>query len=260
MAIELAAVRVRSMSIRDLDAHLEHRFALLRAGAPRTALPRHQTLAALLDWSYQLLSEPERHVLQRLSVFSPNGFNFDAAETVCTGQIERFEVLNYLDALVDKSLVQAEDSSQTIRYRLLETVREYAAGKLHARNPSSVIAARRAHRDYYLQLATEARPYLLGPDAREWLTRLATEHANLRAALSECLDDPDPAPGLRLAAALAEFWRARDRAVEGTQTLTQHLTRTEASQPTLTRGYALAARGRLLTMALVGLSRRGDRR
>ncbi|MGH2882560.1 MAG: ATP-binding protein, partial [Solirubrobacteraceae bacterium] len=250
LAIELAAVRLRSMSIRDLDARLDQRFTLLTAGSPRTALPRQQTLAALLDWSYQLLSEAECDVLERLSVFAPNGFDLDAAEGVCSeGRIDRCGVLNHLDALVDKSLVQAEGSWHAIRYRLLETVREYAADKLRDRGSQATRAARRAHRDHYLRLATAAQARLLGPDARDWLDRLGPEHANLRAALDECLCDPDPAPGLRLAAILGEFWRARDHAVEGTQTLTRQLDRPEAGMPTLSRGYALAARGRLLTLA-----------
>jgi predicted ATPase len=251
LAIELAAVRLRSMSIRDLDARLDQRFTLLTVGSSRTALPRQQTLAALLDWSYQLLSEAECDVLERLSVFAPNGLDLDAAESVCSeGRSDRVGVLNHLDGLVDKSLVQAEGSWHAIRYRLLETVREYAADKLRDRGPHAARAAHLAHRDHYLQLARAAQPRLLGPDARDWLGRLAAEHANLRAALDECLRDPDPAPGLRLAAMLGEFWRARDHAVEGAQTLTRQLARPEAGLPTLSRGYALAARGRLLTLAL----------
>ena len=251
LAIELAAVRLRSMSIRDLDARLDQRFALLTAGSSRTALPRQQTLAALLDWSYQLLSDAECIVLERLAVFASNGFDLDAAEAVCSdGLIDRFGVLGHLDALVDKSLVQAEGTWHAIRYRLLETVREYAAAKLRDREPKAAPAARLAHRDHYLELATAAQPRLLGPEARDWLDRLATEHANLRAALEECLRDPDPTPGLQLATVLGEFWRARDHVVEGTHTLTRQLERPEARQPTLSRGYALAARSRLRTHAL----------
>jgi predicted ATPase/DNA-binding SARP family transcriptional activator len=251
LAIELAAVRVRSMSIRDLDARLDQRFTLLTAGSSRTALPRQQTLAALLDWSYQLLSEAECNLLEQLSVFAPNGFDLDAAEAVCSkSRIDRVGVLNHLDALVDKSLVQAEGSWHAMRYRLLETVREYAAGKLRDRGPRAAPAGRRAHRDHYLQLAMAAQPHLLGPDARDWLDRLDAEHANLRAALDECLRDPDPEHGLRLVAILGEFWRARDHAIEGTRTLTRQLERPEARMPTLSRGYALAARSRLLTLAL----------
>ena len=251
LAIELAAVRLRSMSIRDLDARLDQRFALLTAGSSRTALPRQQTLAALLDWSYQLLSDAECIMLERLSVFASNGFDLDAAEAVCCDSlVDRFGVLDHLDTLVDKSLVQAEGTWHAIRYRLLETVREYAADKLRGREPHAAPAARLAHRDHYLELATAAQPRLLGPEARDWLDRLATEHANLRAALEECLRDSDPAPGLQLAAVLGEFWRARDHVIEGTHTLTRQLERPEARQPTLSRGYALAARSRLRTLAL----------
>lgn len=207
-AIELAAVRLRSLSIVDLDARLDQRFALLRGGS-RTALPRQQTLLALIDWSYQLLSETERVVLARLSVFAANGFDLDAAESVCSaGVLGRFEVLDHVDGLVDKSLVQAEDTSGSVRYRLLETVHDYAAAKLSEHGEPQVREARLAHRDHYLALAETAAPRLFGPDSLAWLERLNTEHDNLRAALSAGLQDPDPEPGLRLATALAEFWRA----------------------------------------------------
>jgi predicted ATPase len=249
LAIELAAVRLRSLSVSDLDARLDQRFALLRGGS-RIALPRQQTLLALIDWSYQLLSEAERGVLARLSVFAASGFELDAAEAVCDAEgVDRFDVLNHLDALVDKSLVQAEDSSGSIRYRLLETVREYAAVKLSERGEEQARQARMAHRDHYLALAETARPHLLGPDPLAWLERLTTEHDNLRAALSACLRDPDPRPGLRLATALAEFWRARGHEAEGVQALTHQLERTDARKPTLLRGYALAAGSRVLAGA-----------
>ena len=250
LAIELAAVRLRSMSVNDLDARLDQRFALLRGGS-RTALPRQQTLLALIDWSYQLLSETERAVLARLSVFAANGFDLDAAEAVyCAEGVDSFDVLDHLDALVDKSLVQAEDSSGSTRYRLLETVREYAAVKLAERGEQQAIGALLAHRDHYLALAETAHPHLFGPDSLAWLERLATEHDNLRAALSACLRDPDPEPGLRLAIAIAEFWRVRGHETEGVQALKQQLDLPDARQPTLLRGYALAASSRLLANEL----------
>lgn len=248
-AIELAAVRLRSLSIVDLDARLDQRFALLRGGS-RTALPRQQTLLALIDWSYQLLSETERVVLARLSVFAANGFDLDAAESVCSaGVLGRFEVLDHVDGLVDKSLVQAEDTSGSVRYRLLETVHDYAAAKLSEHGEPQVREARLAHRDHYLALAETAAPRLFGPDSLAWLERLNTEHDNLRAALSAGLQDPDPEPGLRLATALAEFWRARDHETEGVQALTRQLERPDAREPTLLHGYALAAASAMLANA-----------
>ena len=250
LAIELAVVRLRSLSVADLDTRLDQRFALLTGGS-RTALPRQRTLLALIDWSYQLLSEAERAVLSRMSVFAASGFDLDAAETVCRPEgVDRFEVLDQLDALVDKSLVQAEDSSGAIRYRLLETVREYAAAKLAERGEQQASQARTAHRDHYLALAQTADPHLFGPDALAWLERLSVEHDNLRAALTVCRHDPDPEPGLRLATALTEFRRARGHSAEGARTLREQLKRPEASEPTLPRGYALDASSQLLANEL----------
>ena len=240
LAIELAAVRLRSMSVPDLNARLDHRLALLKAGA-RTALPRQQTLHALIDWSFQLLAEPERIVLARLSVFAAGGFDLDAAEAVCRGEdVSDYEVLDYLDALVDKSLVQADDSMGNVRYRLLETVREYASARLGERGQAEVDAARGAHRDHYLSLAEAARPRLQGPDRLIWLDVLTLEHDNLRVALSECERDPDPRPGLRLAAALNRFWLARWHAAEGAAILGRVLERPGADEPTTQRADALA--------------------
>lgn len=241
LAIELAAVRLRSMSVPDLDARLDHRFALLK-GATRTAVPRQQTLLSLVDWSYELLSEPERALLARLAVFASSGFDLEAAETVCrTERLSAFEVLEHLDALVDKSLVHAEDSSGTVRYRLLETVREYALRKLSDRAGAEAGAAHLAHRDHFVSLAETAEPYVNGPDPMAWLERLSLEHDNLRAALAESLRAHDPKPGLRLAAALSEFWRARGHAVEGAAALVAQLQRPEAQPPTLERAWALIA-------------------
>jgi non-specific serine/threonine protein kinase len=241
LAIELAAVRVRSLSIADLDARLDQRFALLRGGS-RTALPRQQTLLALIDWSYQLLSDAERRVLSHLSVFAAGGFDLEAAEAVCSiGGVDPSDLLDHLDMLVDKSLVQAEDSSSSIRYGLLETVREYAGLKLANRGEAEIKQARLAHRDHYLRLAEAVNQVLLGTDRRVGLDRLSIEQPNLRAALLESLNDPDPKPGLRLATALQAFWKARGHDAEGAAELTRQLRRPEAREPTLTRGRTLAA-------------------
>jgi len=250
LAIELAAVRLRSMTIDDLDARLDHRFALLTGGS-RTAGPRQRTLQALIDWSYRLLTGAERDVLARLSVFAASGFDLAAAEEVCgVAAASPFETLDHLDALVGKSLVQADDASGTVRYRLLETVREYAAARLAEQGEFEAAKVRLAHRDHYLTLAEIAGPHRTGPEARQWQDRLSAEHDNMRVALAECLHDADPEPGLRLATALAPFWRARGHAIEGGRTLRAQLEHAEARQPILLRGYALAAASDLLECVL----------
>jgi predicted ATPase/class 3 adenylate cyclase len=244
-AIELAAARLRSMSVWDLESHLDRRFRLLTGGS-RTALPRQQTLEALIDWSYDLLSAPEQAVLARLSVFA-GGFGMDAAAAVgAGGDVEDFEVDELLDALVDKSLVQADESGHTQRYRLLETMRDYAAVRLAKRADEDLARATRAHRDWFLRLAEDAEPHLRGPGEVEWTERLDGELDNLRVALATCLSDPDPAFGLRLADALAEFWFIRGHGVEGVERLRAQLDRPAAQAPTLRRGRALAAAGYLV--------------
>jgi predicted ATPase/class 3 adenylate cyclase len=248
-ALELAAARLRSVTVRDLEAHLDKRFRLLAGGA-RTALPRQQTLQALIDWSYDLLATSEQLVLDRLSVFS-GGFDLDAAEAVCPGgEVEEFEILGLLDALVDKSLVQADDSAGGVRYRLLETMRDYAETRLVGHDERQRLRVGRAHREYFMALAEAAAPHLRGPAELEWGDRLDLELGNMRVALAHCLADPDPNPdtdpGLRLGVALTEFWYVRGYGVEGAQTLVALLRRPLAQAPTRLRGRALAAAGRLV--------------
>jgi predicted ATPase/class 3 adenylate cyclase len=245
-AIELAAARLRSLTVRDLDARLDKRFRILTGGS-RTALPRQQTLEALIDWSYDLLSANERAVLARLSVFA-GGFDIAAAEAVAAGgDIEDFEVLDLLDALVDKSLVQADDSGGSVRYRLLETMRYYAGGKLAALGEEVRVTVARAHRAFYLAIAEEAALHLRGSNEIEWADHLDVEIDNLRVAISECQCDPDfdAEPGFRLGDALSEFWFIRGHGVEGADTLRVLLGQQGAAEPTLLRGQVLAAAGRL---------------
>jgi predicted ATPase/DNA-binding CsgD family transcriptional regulator len=240
LAIELAAARLRVLSAGELEARLDERFALLTGGS-RTALPRQQTLQAMVDWSWELLNPAERAVLARLSTFA-GGFGLAAAEAVAaTAEVPAAEMVGLLGALVDKSLVQF-DRSETGpgRYRLLETVRQYAAGQLDALGPASG-AARAAHRDYYLALAEEAAPQLVGTGQAEWLDRLDAELGNLRAAVAFSLPQPDPVPGLRLAASLQAYWQARGHATEGADVLRALLDAPAAQGATLTRARALAA-------------------
>ncbi|MEA2685680.1 MAG: hypothetical protein QOE93_875, partial [Actinomycetota bacterium] len=239
-AIELAAARLRSMSVADIDRHLDKRFRVLTGGS-RTALPRQQTLQALIDWSYTLLSPAEQEVLVRLSIFA-GGFDMDAAEAVVSGgEVEDFEVLDIIDSLVAKSLVQADDSSGTVRYRLLESIDDYGEARLAERGEEERTTVARAHRDHFLGLAEEAFPHLRGALQREWADHLDLELDNLRVALAECLRDPDPDPGLLLGDLLSGFWFLRGYGVEGVEALRAQLARPEAQAPTIRRGRALAA-------------------
>jgi len=193
LALELAAARVRSMSAEAIAGHLTDRFALLK-GSDATALPRQQTLRATIDWSYDLLAPPERVLLQRLSVFA-GGFTFDAAEAIGAGrELARGEVLDALGHLVDKSLVAFD--AQLERYRLLETVRQYALERLAE---SGVEAdTRDRHLGFYVALAERARPELNGPKQATWASRLDADRENVLLAFAHARRAPGGA-----AAALA---------------------------------------------------------
>ena len=210
LALELAAARVRVLSVETIAARLSDRFRLL-TGGDRTALPRQQTLRACIDWSYDLLTEAERSVLRRLAVFA-GGWTLEAAEAVGTGgDVQADEVLDVPAQLVEKSLV-AMDAEGT-RYQLLETVRQYAQDRLHESGEAEAIRER--HRDYFLALAEEAEPKLLGAEQAAWLRRLEAEHDNLRAGLSWSLEDSGSQAGLRLCGALQRFWITRGHFSEG---------------------------------------------
>ena len=246
LAIELAAARLRGMPAAELEARLDERFAILTGGS-RAALPRQQTLRAMVDWSWELLNPAEQAVLARLSVFA-GGFGLAVAEAVAAGEdVPAGEILGHLGALVDKSLVQFDHAgSGPGRYRLLETVRHYAAGQLDALGPAAAGAARIAHRDYYAALAEAAAPQLVAGDQAAWMGRLDAELDNLRAAIAFSLTQADPAPGLRLAASLRAFWLARGHAAEGVGVLQALLEAPAAQAATLPRALALAAAARLL--------------
>jgi predicted ATPase/class 3 adenylate cyclase/DNA-binding CsgD family transcriptional regulator len=249
LAIELAAARLRVMPAAALEARLDERFALLTGGS-RAALPRQQTLRAMVDWSWELLTGAEQAVLAELSVFA-GGFALAAAEAVAAGpDVPAAEVAGHLGGLVDKSLVQFGDTGAGPgRYRLLETVRRYAAGQLDALGPATVHHARAAHRDYYLALAEAAAPQLVRPDQVAWLDRLDAELGNLRAAIAFTLSQPDPDPGLRLAASLLVFWSARGHGAEAADALRALLDVPGAQRATLARARALAAAATLAERA-----------
>ena len=240
LAIELAAARLRAMSVTELDARLDQRFALLTGGS-RAAPARQQTLLAMIGWSWDLLTGAERGLLARLSVFT-SGFDLAACEAVATGPgVPPGQALDLLGSLVDKNLVQFDDTpAGPGRYRLLETVRQFAAQRLDEHGPAAVRGARLAHLRYYLALAETAAPQLIGPDQAQWLDRLDTELGNLRAAIAFTLTQPDPGPGLRLAAALRFFWKTRGHANEAADALRALLDRPTAGQPSSTRAQALA--------------------
>jgi predicted ATPase/class 3 adenylate cyclase len=210
LAIELAAARLRSMGVEKIAARLDDRFRLLTGGA-RTALPRQQTLRALIDWSYDLLPEKERTLLRRLAVFS-GGWSLEAAEQVCSGEtLEAEEILDLLDHLVDKSMVVVKEG-QEARYFLLETIRQYARDKLAECGESE--AARDRHLAYFVEWVTALEPGLRGPQQVELLEQVENEIDNLRAAL-EWSRQADPPAGLRLASRLKWFWHLHDIFGEG---------------------------------------------
>jgi predicted ATPase len=176
------------------------------------------------------------------------GFDLQSAEAVAGTSLDSpFDVLDRLAALADKSLLQSDDAVSS-RYRLLETVRDYATAKLLARSQTAALALRAAHRDHYLALAETAAPHLIGHGQTEWLDRLEIESDNLRAAISTSLEDPNPAAALRLGRALCYFWLYRQPRAEGAAALSAALDRPDAQEPTLTRGRALTAAAILLTM------------
>jgi non-specific serine/threonine protein kinase len=219
LAIELAAARVRVFSVAQIAARLDDRFRLLTGGR-RTALPRHQTLRATVDWSYNLLAAPEQALLRRLSVFA-GGWTFEAVEAVGAGEgIARYAVLDLLTSLVDKSIAIAEEQRGAVRYRLLETIRQYARDKL--READEAERTQGCHLDYFLRLAEAAEPELRGPSQLAWLDRLEADHDNLRAALEWGLVT-DGEAALRVSGALAWFWWVRSYVDEGRRWLARAL-------------------------------------
>jgi non-specific serine/threonine protein kinase len=206
LAIELAAARARVLTVEQIAARLEDRFRLL-AGPGRGGPARHQTLRAALDWSYNLLSEGERGLLGRLSVFA-GSWTLDAVEAIATGHASSWELLDEVTQLVDKSLVNVETQGSEVRYRLLETIRQYASERLAEAGEAERLHA--AHRDYYLELAERAAPELMESTMGRWFDRLELEHDNLRAAMAWSAGQADGAVALlRLANALYRFWHVR---------------------------------------------------
>jgi len=249
LAIELAAAKIRVLSLEQIAKRLDDRFRLLTGGS-RTALERHQTLRAALDWSYNLLSEQEQTLFRRLTVFI-DGWTLEAAESVCCDpstalpaervaplragsglvpfgdDIRSEDVLNLLEHLINKSLVIAEEMGHESRYRMLETMRQYALEKLVDAGERDALHDR--HLDYFLQFAETAAPHLIRPEQLEWLVQLDADYENLRFALEWALSKETAELSLRLCAALGSFWYLRSYWLEGSKWLKSALTKTTKS-------------------------------
>jgi predicted ATPase/DNA-binding SARP family transcriptional activator len=211
LAIELAAARLRTMSIEQLANRLDDRFRLLTSGS-RTALPRHKTLRAVIDWSWELLTDAERKVLRRLSVFS-GGASLEAAERVCAGEgVEPEQVLESLTALAEKSLLLAEGDSVP-RYRMIGTIKEYAADRLTEAGESDLV--RQGHLGYFTELTESAEPHLRRAEQLAWLARLEADHDNIGAAMRGAIAAGEAQPAMRLAAAAGWYWWLGGRRSEG---------------------------------------------
>ncbi|MCW3054200.1 MAG: transcriptional regulator, LuxR family, partial [Chthonomonadales bacterium] len=269
LALQLAATRIKALTAKQIAERMDDGFHLLTGGS-RT-IPRHQTLQATMDWSCQLLSEQERALLSRVSVFA-GGWTLEAAEQVCSdlrgnaqvtpmnnqpsafdkrpSSIAKEAVLDLLAGLVEKSLVLCEDRLEEARYRLLGTIRQYSAERL--RESGQDPAVRAQHRNYFVQLAESAEPHLRGAEQQRWLDRLEAEQENLNSALEFAFSVPpasDPGDnskdlsGARLAAALGWFWHTRGTAIEGLRWM----------EKALEYGGSTSSRLRILLLQRAGL-------
>ena len=211
LAIELAAARLRSLSLESLNDRLDQRFRLLTGGS-RSALPRQQTLRATIDWSYSLLNGPEQSLLRRLSVFAES-FDLEAAEAIGSlGDIEVFEIADLLGSLVDKNLVVMEPTGGKTRYHLLETIRQFSAERLLEFDEREALTVGDAHCRHYLALAESAAPHLTRQEQGRWFECLDADEANLRRALDHAVGDRDGTNRvLRFAVALRRYWMVRSR-------------------------------------------------
>jgi predicted ATPase/DNA-binding SARP family transcriptional activator len=262
LALELAAARLKTLSVRELAGRLGERFRLL-TGGDRGKSERYRTLRGTLDWSYHLLSDAERTLLRRLSVFA-GGWTLDAAEDVCGSAVPQRltlnaqrsptptpphshtpippeDVLALLSGLVEKSLVAYQERKGEARYRMLETVREYARERL--RETDEVESLRTRHLDYFRRLAERAGEELDGPDQVRWFDQLETERDNLRQALDRLREQPDGAVGMRLAARLWRFWLVRGHRREGRGWLAEALAGTPPDTALSDRAEVLLGAG-----------------
>jgi non-specific serine/threonine protein kinase len=233
LAIELAAARIRMLSVEQIARRLDDRFRLL-TGGNRAALPRQQTMRALVDWSYELLLDAERVVFRRLSVFS-GGWTLEAAEAVCASDdLDALDVLDLMMQLVDKSLVVAEEHDGQERYRMLETMRQYALERLAEAGETEEVRGR--HFNLFMTMAERATPEEYDT---QMLATLGQEYPNVRGALRWAIDHGDSEQALRLAGALWGFWSVRGFYTEGRAWLQEILTQPAATPSTSARVRAL---------------------
>jgi predicted ATPase/class 3 adenylate cyclase len=237
LALELAAARVRTLTVADINKRLTDRYKIL-IGGDRTLQARQQTLRALVDWSYDLLEEGEQVLLARLSVFA-GGFGLAAVETVCgVDPLTAEDVLDVVTSLVEKSLLRVEESDDGVRYRLLETIRDYAREKLIMRD--ELFKLRTAHCDYYFVMAKAANRGSQGAEQGEWNRRVETELDNIRAAISYALEGGgDPIIGVKLEVALMGFWILRGYSTEGRRYVRAALALPEVQASDLAHAHAL---------------------
>jgi len=243
LAIELAAPRLRTMSIEELSSHLDDRFGILTSGH-RTALPRHRTLRSLIDWSYDLLSSAERTMLRRIAVFS-GGLMVDSAEFVCAGDsVGHGDALDLLTSLTDKNLLLAEPRGDMTRFRMLETVRQYAWERLRESGEEAMLRSR--HFEFFADLADALAAELVEAQRNVKLKRLDFEVDNLRTALAWCdADVARAAGGLRVAGKLVWFWITRGYFSEGRGWIERFLAATQGGAEDEDRAKALATAGAL---------------
>jgi non-specific serine/threonine protein kinase len=252
LAIELAAAHTRDLSIEAIAQRLDDRFQWLTRDQRDPVQSQHQTLRAALDWSYDLLSPPERVLFKRLSVFAGQ-WTLEAAEAICGAEGSLAELHQHLS---EKSLIHVERAGATTHYRMLETIKAYASEQLRASDEATILPQR--HARYFLELAERAEPELTGAQQATWLQQLADAHDDLRAALDWVLarsndfsryppEVATPLPldelALRFCAALWRFWQVRGHLSEGRARLAEALARTQAMPPTLWRAAALNGAG-----------------
>lgn len=244
LALELAAARVKVLSLAQIAARLDDRFALLTGGA-RTALPRQQTLRALVDWSHDLLEPAERVLFRRLATFA-GGWTLPAAEEVAGDgrEVTAAQVLDLLARLVDKSLIKVNEIDGEMRYEMLDTIRAYAVERLVASGEAAAVRAR--HLAYFVAWTEEAALQIRGADQAIWLDRLEREHDNLRLALRRALVDDggmEPLLGAQLAGALGQFWLRRNYPREGAAWTARALERLPEDGPPAVAASLLSTAG-----------------
>ncbi|MEX0826032.1 MAG: tetratricopeptide repeat protein [Acidimicrobiia bacterium] len=243
LALELAAARLRTFSPKQIAENLDQRFRLLTGGS-RTALPRQQTLSAAIDWSYRLLDPPERRLFERLSVFQ-GGFTLEAVEDICTDEgLDVLSVLELLPSLVDKSLVAVDSEGDDARYRLLETLRQFARDRLDESGAADEF--RRRHAGWFRDMSVEAGKNIRGPREQEWWQRIDTELDNLRQAMTWAIEGGEPALALEIAGGFWRFWWFKARWSEGVGWLERAVEAAGENAPMHARAQGLLGLGTLL--------------